>query len=197
MLTAKDVKIFSREQISKGFLKIFRIKLTHRLFAGGEPEPFVRELMERGNAVAVVLYDERHDKVVMVEQFRVGALEDPESPWLLEFPAGVVKEGESDEDVAMRECEEEVGRAPKSLHPITKCYLTPGGSSEKIAIFYGPIDSEGLDDTIKGLDCENEDIRVRTLDLDEALEMTRDGRIRNASTALGLYWLAGELGRKP
>ncbi len=196
MFTKENVTVVAREMISQGFLKIFRLKLTHPLFGGGDSEPYTRELMERGNAVAVVLYDEQRDKVVMVEQFRIGALDDPMSPWLLEFPAGIVKEGERDEEVAIRECEEEVGRAPASLHKITKCYLTPGGSSEKITILYGLIDSEGLDGTIKGLDCENEDIRVRTFDFDEALQMTRDGRIRNASTTLGLYWLAGKIGQK-
>lgn len=195
MFTRENVKILSRKLATNGFLKIFKIELTHSLFAGGEAPPFQRELMERGQAVGVVLFDEKRDKLVMVEQFRIGALEDSISPWLLEFPAGVVKEGEDDEEVARRECEEEVGRMPATLHKITNCYLSPGGSTERITLFYGLIDSEGLDNTVQGLDCENEDIRVRVIALDEALKMTRSGQIRNASTTLGLYWLAARIGR--
>jgi ADP-ribose pyrophosphatase len=194
MLTHENVKILSRKLVTTGFLKIFKIELTHSLFAGGESSMVRRELMDRGQAVAVVLFDELRKKVVLVEQFRIGALEDPLSPWLLEFPAGVVKEGEKDEKVALRECEEEIGRKPTTLHKITNCYLSPGGCSERITIFYGLIDSNGLDNTIKGLECEHEDIRVRVIDVDEAVKMTQDGRIRNASTTLGLFWLANRLG---
>ena len=193
MLTHDNVKVLSKKLVTNGFLKIFQFELTHSLFAGGESSTVRRELMERGQAVAVVLFDELRKKVVMVEQFRIGALEDPLSPWLLEFPAGVVKEGENDEEVALRECEEEIGRKPTTLHKITNCYLSPGGSTERITIFYGLIDSHGLDDTIKGLACEHEDIRVRVIDVNEALKMTQDGRIRNASTTLGLFWLANRL----
>lgn len=194
MFTKDNVNILSKRLVTNGFLKIFKIELTHSLFTGGESQPFQRELMERGQAVAIVLYDESRSKVVMVEQFRIGAITGPDSPWLLEFPAGVVKDGESYEDVALRECEEEVGRKPDKLHKITNCFLSPGGCTERITIFYGSIDSKGLDNTIKGLDCENEDIRVRVLDLDEALNMTKNGLICNASTILGLYWLANKTG---
>jgi ADP-ribose pyrophosphatase len=194
MLTHDNVRILSKKLVTNGFLKIFKFELIHSLFAGGESLTVRRELMERGQAVAVVLYDELRKRVVMVEQFRIGALEDPLSPWLLEFPAGVVNEGEDDEAVALRECEEEVGRKPSKLHKITNCYLSPGGSTERITLFYGLIDSSGLDNTIKGLEEEHEDIRVRVIDVDEALRMTQDGRIRNASTTLGLFWLANKLG---
>lgn len=190
----KNVKILSKKLVTNGFLQIFHFELTHSLFAGGESAPVRRELMERGQAVVVVLFDEVRKMVVLVEQFRIGALEDPLSPWLLEFPAGVVKEGEKDEEVALRECVEEVGRKPATLHKITNYYASPGGSTERITIFYGRIDSHGLDNTIKGLACEHEDIRVRVIDVGEALKMTRDGRIRNASTTLGLFWLANRFG---
>lgn len=195
MLTHDNVKILSRKLVTTGFLKIFKFELTHSLFAGGESAPLQRELMERGQSVAIALYDEVRETVVMVEQFRIGAIEGPASPWILEFPAGVVKAGEEDEDVAFRECAEEIGRRPEKLHKITNCFLSPGGSTERMTIFYGAIDSEGLNNTIKGLDCENEDIRVRVIDIDEALEMTKDGRICNASTILGLFWLANKSGR--
>lgn len=196
MLTHDNVKILSKKLVTTGFLKIFKFELTHALFAGGESAPLQRELMERGQAVAIALYDERRETVVMVEQFRIGAIDGPASPWILEFPAGVVKAGESDEEVALRECEEEVGRIPARLEKITNCFLSPGGSTERITIFYGAIDSAGLDQTIKGLDSENEDILVRVLTLDAALAMTRDGRICNASTILGLFWLANKTGRR-
>lgn len=196
MFTHVNVTILSKRLVSSGFLKIFKFELSHTLFSGETSPPLQRELMERGHAVAVVLYDEIRCRVVMVEQFRIGAIEGTTSPWLLEFPAGVVKNGEGDEEVAVRECEEEIGRRPDRLEKITNCFLSPGGCSERMTIYYGTIDSEGLNNTIKGLGSEGEDIRVRVFDLDDALEMTKDGRICNASTILGLFWLANRNGRR-
>jgi ADP-ribose pyrophosphatase len=185
-----NLNIVRRERKSDGFLKVYALKLTHDKFDGTTTPLITREVVERGHAVGVIAYDDQRDSVVLVEQFRVGAIEDEQSPWLLEFPAGMVKEGEVAEEVARRECLEEIGREPETLEWVTKCYLSPGGCDETITMLYGGIDSQGLDGTVHGVDGEHEDIRVRVVPLPEALRMVRDGRIRNASTILGLYWLA-------
>src|SRR3989338_685097 len=87
-----DVALVSRTAGYRGFFSIDTIRLRHKLFAGGWSREFERELFMRGHAAGVLLYDPDLDKVVLVEQFRIGAIEDAQrdgrSPWLLEIVAG-------------------------------------------------------------------------------------------------------------
>ena len=85
-------EILKKEIIYKGFFRLSRLTIEHNLYQGGKAK-VVRELLERGHAVAVLLYDAHQDRVVLVEQFRVGVLED-ENSWLLEVVAGMIEEGE-------------------------------------------------------------------------------------------------------
>lgn len=183
------VQILENTEVYSGFLSILKIKLRHRLYHGEMSHVITRELLERGQAVAVLLYDPAADAVVLIEQFRVGALDDPDSAWLLEVVAGVVEEGEALEDVARREAQEEAGCTPQKLEYIGRYYLTPGGSSEQIHIFYAEIDSAGLHETLGGVEDESEDIRVMVLPWDEVVDLMDSGRIINATAMLALQWL--------
>ncbi len=78
-MNRSDVKILDKKNLHEGFARLEKYKLKHRLFAGGWSQPFERELLIRYNAVAVLPYDPNLDKVVLVEQFRVGTLEDEHS----------------------------------------------------------------------------------------------------------------------
>jgi len=185
----QTIEILEHTEEYSGFLSILKIKLRHRLY-NGEMSPVVtRELLERGQAVAVLLYDPDADSVVLIEQFRVGALDDPDSSWLLEVVAGVVEKGESLEDVARREAQEEAGCTPQELEYIGRYYLTPGGSSEQIHLFYAEIDSSGMHETLGGVEDESEDIRIMVLPWNEVVELMDSGRIINATAMLALQWL--------
>ena len=78
----------------------------------------VRELFERGHAAAVLPYDPVTDRVLMIEQFRIGALAAPGGPWLLEIVAGVIDPGEIPEEVVRRETVEETGCHLQKVVPI-------------------------------------------------------------------------------
>ena len=88
-----------------------------------------------------------------------------------------------------REAIEEMGREVTDLEPICTYLLTPGGSSETLAVFCGRVDSEGAGG-IHGLDEEGEDIRVLVRSVDECVAMLNDGTIFNANAVLALQWLA-------
>ena len=75
----QDIEILENSVAYSGFLSVFKIKLRHRLYRGGMSGCITRELLERGQAVAVLLYDPAADAVVLIEQFRIGALDDPDS----------------------------------------------------------------------------------------------------------------------
>ena len=184
----KDVKIEKKEVVYQGFFRMDKITLGHRRFNGEWLGPFTRELFERGQAVCVLLYDPARDRVVLTEQFRIGAIEDERSPWLIELVAGMVEEGETYEDVAVRESEEEAGCVPSTLIPICNYWVSPGGTSERVAVYCGLVDSEGLGG-LHGLDDEHEDIRVHNISFTEAYQAVESGDINNAATIIALQWL--------
>ena len=173
------------------FEKYFRLDeyhLSHELYGGGSSPVFTREIFERGSVVAVLPYDPVRDCVVLIEQFRAGAIGDAEGPWLVECVAGVIEDGETEQDVAMRETLEEAGCEIDRLEIIGRYYVSPGGTSELCTLYCGLIDSEGVGG-IHGLDHENEDILVQVVDAAQAFAMVREGGIRSSATIIALQWL--------
>jgi ADP-ribose pyrophosphatase len=173
------------------FSKYFRLEelsLSHELFGGGYSNIFTREIFERGSVAALLPYDPERRKVVLIEQFRAGAIGDEKTPWLLECVAGVIEEGESEEQVVIRESREEAGCEIKQLHQISRYYVSPGGTTELCTLYCGIIDSKGVGG-IHGLADENEDIRVEVVDVDQAYAMVRDGRIKSSPAIIALLWL--------
>src|SRR5690606_11222697 len=110
---AGAVEVVRREHCFRGFYRLDRLQLRHRQFSGAMGPLISRELFVRHDAVCVLPYDPVRDEVVLIEQFRVGALDKKASPWLLELVAGLIEEGEQPEQVAHREAleEAEIGRA--------------------------------------------------------------------------------------
>ena len=178
------------KRLHDGFFKVDHYQIEHALFAGGRTAKFSRELFERGEASAVLLYDPVKDLVVLTEQYRIGAaLDDRQaSPWLLEVVAGMMEAGESAEDVARREAEEEAGCSPDELIPISSYWSSPGGTSEKVHLYCALIDSTGLGG-IHGLEHEQEDILVRVVPFAVAYNGIESGEINNAATIIALQWL--------
>ncbi|MBV1788951.1 NUDIX domain-containing protein [Marinobacterium sp. D7] len=177
----EDLPVFN------GYFKMYRLKLRHRSFLGGEIE-IRRELFRRGNAVCVLLYDPHRDAVVLVEQFRVGALEAPQGPWLLELVAGIVEPGETAVDVAVRESDEEAGLAITGVRPISRFLPSPGACDEWIDLMFACVDAAEAEG-VHGLPDEGEDIKVQVIDAEVAFELVRDGRINSGPAIIGLQWL--------
>jgi len=186
--TESDVCCQRREVLWQGFFRVERLTLTHRLFAGGWTPLLQRELFLRGDAVGVLLFDPALEELVLVEQFRVGAFAAGQRPWLLELVAGMIDAGETPEQVALRECEEEAGCRPRRLIPITRYFSSPGGSDEQIWLYCGLVSAASLSG-VYGLDSEHEDIRVVRLSLDDAEQAMQAGRLNNAMTLIALQWL--------
>ena len=184
-----EYKILEKTEQYKGFLKLNRYRLRHRLFAGGWSDEIVRERVEPLRAVSVLLYDPGRDEVVLIEQFRIGALESRDHPWLLEIIGGHIGAGETPEEVARRESLEEAGCEILELLPIGEFLVTPGTSGERIHLFCGRVDAANAGG-IHGIDDEGEDIRVEVLRADEAIAEIYDGRINSTTGIMALQWLA-------
>jgi len=185
----KQFEILDREIVYPGYFHMEKYRLKHTLYAGGWSEEISRELFVRGNCVAVLLYDPAVDKLVLIEQFRAGAILNPDRAWLVEIVAGAIESGETALEVAYRESMEEAGCTIEQMKVINEFYTTPGGSSERITLFCGKIDSSQVGG-IHGLDHEHEDILVRAVSFDEAYQMLLNGEIESAIPIIAIQWLA-------
>lgn len=186
---APAVEIVEKQVCYRGFFRMEKYRLRHRLYNGEMSGEIERELFERGHAAAVLLYDPQRDRVVVLEQFRIGALEAEGGPWLLEIVAGMIEPGESAQAVVRREALEESGCHIDELEFICDYLVSPGGTSERISLYCARVDSEGVGG-VHGLDAEDEDILVRSVPFDELWQWFQQGQINSASPIIALQWLA-------
>jgi ADP-ribose pyrophosphatase len=186
--SASDVTIEKQETVFQGFFRMDKLWLKHPRFDGTEMPVFTRELFIRGDATCVLPYDPVRDEVVLLEQFRLGALGRDQSPWLLELVAGMNEDGETNEQTAQREGQEEAGLTFQRLDKICNYMVSPGGTTEMIHLYCGLISTESAGG-IYGVEQEHEDIRAHVVSADEAITMIHDGRINNAAAIIALQWL--------
>ncbi len=190
VMTAKDdVLVERRERCFQGFYRLDRLQLKHRLFAGNMGPTISRELFVRPDAVCVLPYDPRTDSVVLVEQFRIGALDKSPEPWLLEIVAGLIDTDEEPAEVARREAREEADLELHELLPVMTYYPSPGGSDERVYLYVGRCSTVGVGGVF-GVEEEGEDIRVHVWPLADALQAVQNGSIDNAASIIALQWLA-------
>ncbi|MPX97210.1 ADP-ribose diphosphatase [Salinivibrio sp. VYel6] len=183
-----DIVIEDISSLYQGFFSIQRYQFRHRLFEGGWSGSVVRELFERGHAVAVLPYAPVRDEVVMLEQIRVGAMAAGATPWQLEIVAGMIDKDQSPEQVAHREAREEAGLLLHQMERVTRYLSSSGGCSEQLDVFVAIVDASEAEG-VHGLDSENEDILVHRLSRQHAYQKVVDGEIENAASIIALQWL--------
>lgn len=185
----EDVEILARRDLYRGFFRAEQVQLRHRLFRTGQWSAAIkREILYRGEAVAVVLYDPARDEIALVEQFRLGALDEPQGPWRLEVVAGMLEPGEAPLDVARRELIEEAGLEQVELSYIGNCLASPGGCDEKLHLYCGLCDLTEAGG-IFGLPDEHEDIKLHVLAADEVFATLYTDRCNNPAALISLQWL--------
>jgi ADP-ribose pyrophosphatase len=189
-LDEDSIAINERETVYRGFFRVDRFLLRHRLFAGGWSAELSREVFLRHDAAGILLYDPRRDEIVLIEQFRLAAHLAGFAAWQLEIVAGIIDSDESAAAVARRETEEEAGLAViGEVVPIHRFMTSPGGSTETVDLFCGRVDA-GAAGGIHGLADESEDIRAVVKSYAEAMGLLNAGKIENGYTLLALHWLA-------
>lgn len=184
----EDINLEPVDALYQGFFKINQFKFTHALFEGGQSNEVCREIFERGNAVAVLPYDPVANKVVLIEQLRIGALATKSSPWLLEVIAGMIDKPEEKEQVAIREAQEEAALTIQELHPMLSYLSSPGGTTERLYLYLGIVDSKDVGG-VYGLKEEQEDIKVHVFDYNDAVDLLDNGDLDNAATLISMQWL--------
>lgn len=185
----KDVEVIEKTVCYQGFFRLEKYHLRHRLFSGDWSPLLTREMFERGHAAAVLPYDPVRDEIVLIEQFRPGAIDAPGGPWLMEIVAGMIETGETAEAVVKRESIEESGCIITDLIPLYDFLVSPGGTTERIALFCGRTDATTADG-VHGVTEEGEDIKVHVVTFDTAMTLLKSEKITAASAIIALQWLA-------
>ncbi|SFR49895.1 NUDIX domain-containing protein [Thiomicrospira sp. ALE5] len=185
------VTLTHSERAYEGFFHLDRLTYRHSLYAGGLSQPITRELFQRGEAVVVLLYDLEAQQLVLVEQCRAGALAhfQDQQAWLLEPVAGMIDEGETAIEAAVREVKEEAGCTlePDQFQFVGQFFPSPGGSSEILHLFAAAVSVANLP-KFAGNQQEVEDIRLVTLDFQQARQAIEQGKLNVASTWIALQW---------
>jgi len=182
-------EIHSRTPLYEGFLKVYRYAFDVERHRGGTAR-ITWEIMERGHAVAVLGHDPRRDEVVLVNEFRPGALVANEYPYRDNLVAGAIDGDETALQAAVREMLEEANlelRDPVLIHP--GAYVSSGGTSEKISLVYGTVDTS-VAGGVHGQAHTNEDILTIVLPAQVFIDRVRRGEITDLKTLVAGYWFA-------
>ncbi|MDQ7057564.1 MAG: NUDIX domain-containing protein [Ghiorsea sp.] len=185
-----NYKILEKVSLFQGFFKFEKFNIEHDTFQGGSLT-IERELLERGDAVAILLYDKHYDEVLLIEQFRIAPAVREDNAWMIEVVAGMLAEGEDKVECAIRESVEEAGYQPFDIQFLGKTYVSPGGTSECLYMYLGYVDKDKPVAEGGGLDEEHEDIRSFWVSRQEAVRMVKDGRINSGAPMLAVLLAFG------
>lgn len=188
--THKDVSVKPVKNLYKGFFQVDLYQFEHALFAGGKSELISREILERGDAIAVLPYDPILDTVLLIEQIRIGAIKSKHSPWLLECIAGMTDGSDDYESVVKKEAYEEAGLNLTELEFMLSYLSSPGGTTERLHLYLARADLSDVESGVYGLETEGEDIKTHVLSVDDALTRLNNGEMDNAATVICMQWLA-------
>lgn len=180
-----DIK--KEQKVYSGFLKVLKAEVTHDTFKDKETITASRECLERGDSVAVLIYEKETDSFLFTRQFRYPSAR-RDSPWILELVAGSVDENEEAETAAKREVQEEIGFKIDHLEKIVTYFPSPGGCSEQISLFYTEVNSKQQTQEEGGKKEEKEDIELVRFKKDVAKKMLQEGAFNNSITIIGLQW---------
>jgi len=191
-----QVEVISETTPHAGFFVTRQIKLRYPQFGGAMSPRMTREVFVATDAAIVLPYDPGRDRLLLVEQFRMGPFGRGDArPWTLEPVAGRIDSGETPEQAARRECEEEAGLNLIGLEHISSHYCSPGCTTEYFHLYLGLCDLRETEQGAGGLDSENEDIRTHVLSFDQAMALLASGEADNGPLILSLIWLQRERAR--
>ena len=185
-----DVQVAAFRQPYARFFSVEEHDISWRRFDGQMTAPVTRATFVSADAVVVLPYDPVRDRVLVVEQFRMGPfVRGDAQPWLLEPVAGRIDGGETPESCALRETEEEAGLTLRALVAGPSCYASPGAKTEYLYTFVGLVDLPDGSGGIGGLELETEDIRGHVLPFEQLLALIDSGEVDLAPLIVLAYWL--------
>jgi nudix-type nucleoside diphosphatase (YffH/AdpP family) len=191
----RRVVVHAKRRVFDGFFDIDEAELSYERYDGQMSRPVKRLCFERGDSVAAIVLNRDSERLIFTEQFKYPTYEHGPG-WIMETVAGTVEPNDGTPEAALRrEVLEELGYAVGELEPIAVFYTTPGGSSERILLYYAEVtDADRVQDG-GGLQAEDEDIKAVEVPLAELDRLVASGGIHDAKTLVGVQWLQRRLSR--
>lgn len=184
----RKVNIEKTNRVLDDFFKVDEAFLQFEKLDGEMSETVRRLNFERGDGVAALVFNADTDKVILVRQFRYAAHTKGEG-WVIETVAGMLGEGEDPEAAIIREIEEETGFAKADCTAISQFFVSPGGTSERIYLYYAVVHNKDKVNDGGGLASEHEDIEILEYHMEELMELMENGVITDAKTLIAIMWL--------
>jgi nudix-type nucleoside diphosphatase (YffH/AdpP family) len=194
MAGSRKAEIRRQTRLFDDFFKIDEVIVSHQRQDGTMSPDQRRLVFERGDAVAITLLNLDTKSVVLVNQFKVPSLigrrrDDPKTTdgWITEAIAGMIDANETPEQAIIRETKEETGYQISNPRLISKFFSSPGGTSERIFLYFAEVHETDRIGNGGGLD--GEDITVVQMPLNDLFEQLAKGSIEEPKLAIGAYWL--------
>jgi nudix-type nucleoside diphosphatase (YffH/AdpP family) len=184
----RRAEVRSRRRLLDDFFKVDEAEVSFERTDGSMTPPVRRLVFERGDSVAAVVVHRESGQLLFTEQFRFPTL-GKGSGWLLEVVAGMIDRDEAPETALRRELEEELGFSAARIEPIATFFVSPGGSSERIWLYYAEVSDAGRFSAGGGVAAEHEEIRIVRMSRNEARAALLDGMLPDAKSIIGLQWL--------
>jgi ADP-ribose pyrophosphatase len=176
-----------------GFVKIIKATLRFQRFGGEMSEEITRFHYHRSDAVAVLIYDEVNQRVLLIRQFRYAVYAKTRDGWLTECVAGMMEENETPLEVAQREVFEETGLRLRKAELLAHYFFSPGGCSDRVHLYLGTVENSDQPVGVAGLESEGEEIQAEWVPLQEALNRVDEGKIVDGKTIIALTLLERRL----
>jgi nudix-type nucleoside diphosphatase (YffH/AdpP family) len=190
----KKVEIERKQRVFDDFFKVEEAFVRYEKFDGQMSDHVRRLNFERGDAAAVLIFNRDTQKIILVQQFRYPTYEKGDG-WMIEIVAGILGKDEKPEEAVRREVLEETGYQVSELTHIFTFYLSPGGSSERIFLYYAEVMNSDKIASGGGVESEHEDIRILEYSLPEIWQAWHAGEIKDAKTIIALMWLRSRVNK--
>ena len=184
----RPVVIHATKRLFDGLFKLDEVEVSFERFDGRMSRPVKRLSLERGDSVAVMGYNRESRRAIFVEQFKYPTYEHGPG-WIMETVAGMAESEETPEAAIRREVLEEIGYEVDALEEIAAFYLSPGGSSERVLLYYAEVTAANKVAAGGGVPGEGEDIRTIELSREELQALLEAGGVQDAKTLVGIQWL--------
>lgn len=192
MMKNPEITIKKTELLSDNYYLLN--KVTFEYNDGNKPETHIREVYDRGNGAAILLYNSDKKTVILTRQFRLPTyLNNNSTGMMIEVCAGLLDQ-DNPEQCIIRETEEETGYRLTKVEKVMQTYMSPGAVTEILYLFSGEYDETMKVNEGGGLDEEQEHIQVIEMPFEEAYKMISSGEILDAKTILLLQHAKINLG---
>ncbi|WP_394774641.1 NUDIX domain-containing protein [Flavobacterium sp.] len=178
-----EIKVTDTKLLSDNWYILNKVTFDYQK-KDGKVETHIREVYDRGNGAAILLYNTSKKTVVLTRQFRLPTyLNGNKTGMMIEVCAGLL-DHDNAEQAVIRETEEETGYRLKKVEKVIETYMSPGSVTEILYLFVGEYDKTMKVNEGGGLDAEQENIEVLEYTFDEAYAMIESGEITDAKTIM-------------